>query len=379
MAQHFIGLMSGTSMDGIDSVIVDLASHFQIVQSHTHPIPLGIKQALQQLCLGCDHELSHFGKLDHQMGLLFAQACNQLLIKSGLSKKDIIAIGSHGQTIRHQPLQPYPYTLQLGDPNIIAELTGITTVADFRRRDMALGGQGAPLVPAFHRFAFHCQEHDRIIVNIGGIANLTFLPANPLMEVKGFDCGPGNALLDAWINDQRGMNYDKGGNWAGTGLANPRLLNQLLKDKFLTMEPPKSIGKEYYNLRWLSAHLNVNDLASEDIQATLAEYTALCILSGIAQVTNSASQIILCGGGVHNIDLVNRIKHHADQHMIYSSQDFGIDPDWVEAVAFAWLARQTLLGNAGNLPTVTGATAACILGAIYPSYAEKEDPQPQVV
>lgn len=362
----FIGLMSGTSMDAIDAVVVDFASSpLQLLATHREPIPDEIKLPLHELCLPGPDEINRLGSLDIQVGNLFARACQMLLQKANLHSSDIMAIGSHGQTIRHQPRFQFPFTLQIGDPNIIAESTGITTIADFRRRDMARGGQGAPLVPAFHNEFFRNSKINRVIVNIGGIANITLLPADSSLPITGFDTGPGNTLLDAWTRSHKDQPCDWNGGWARSGILNNSLLETLLSDSYFQQAPPKSTGREYFNLLWLQDKLP-NNIAAADVQRTLVEFTACSIINAINRFGHaSTAQIILCGGGVHNHFLLERLEYHRGQHSLHSSAEFGIDPDWIEAIAFAWLAKQTLTGKPGNLPTVTGAKQAVILGGIY--------------
>lgn len=365
MSEIYIGLMSGTSMDSIDAVCVDFANpNFEILECYSQPFPIELKNELISLCQPGLDEINRLGQMDRKLGFLFAQACQKLLQKTQLTTDDIIAIGSHGQTIRHQPTLDEPFTLQIGDPNVIAAETGIKTIADFRRRDMVCGGQGAPLTPAFHHFAFAKPEVDRVVVNIGGIANLTYLPGDITKSVSGFDSGPGNTLLDSWIKQHHNLECDHDGKWSSEGRVNEKLLAALLNDPFFSMPPPKSTGKEYFNLAWLENFLTP-ELSANDVQTTLCELTAVSILQAISEHTSTACQILLCGGGVHNKDLAARLNRHKGRHQLASTQEFGLDPDWVEAVAFAWLARQTMLNLPGNLPSVTGATRQTILGGIW--------------
>ena len=366
MTELYIGLMSGTSMDAIDAVLVDFSKlPLQLIATHSEPISTELKKKLLQLCFPGHDEINCMGILDVQMGILFAQSCNQLLKKSGIDRATIKAIGSHGQTIRHYPHDAhFPFTLQIGDPNIIAARTGITTIADFRRRDLASGGQGAPLVPAFHNYFFRNPHKDQVIINIGGIANITFLPANLNEKIIGFDTGPGNTLLDSWINQHQHKKYDQDGQWAKSGKLNNSLLAILMADEYLKLPPPKSTGREHFNLAWLQSKLPEN-IAAVDVQNTLTEFTAQSIMQAINLYATKNCDIIICGGGAHNNYLLSRLEHHRGNHTITLSQQFGIDPDWIEAIAFAWLAQQTLQSKPGNIPSVTGARQAVILGGIY--------------
>ncbi len=361
--------MSGTSMDGIDAGLVNLTGdRIESLGFHYQPYPEEIKTALSVISNPeSDFNIATFGEIDSQLGALFAEATQNLLNKTGYSPDDILAIGSHGQTIFHSPQSHPPFTLQIADPNIIAERTQITTIADFRRRDVAAGGQGAPLVPAFHRAIFnlnsaHCQK-PICLVNIGGIANITVLSKS---QTLGFDTGPGNGLMDAWINLHQKKNFDTGGSWAQTGSVNWGLLKQLKDDPYFTSPPPKSTGKEYFSLAWLHQKINQQTPDSpQNIQATLCQLTADTICDAIKSHSENLSSIYICGGGVHNHYLMQLMEAQLDQNLKTTSE-LGIDPDHMEAIAFAWLAQQTLKGLNSNLPEVTGAKNAVILGGIYP-------------
>lgn len=364
MSELYIGLMSGTSMDAIDCALVDFKDNrINLIATHSTGYSVEIREGLTALCSSGTDEINRYGQLDRQVGFLFAQGCNELLEKSGYAAKDIRAIGSHGQTVRHHPNIQHPFTMQLGDPNIIAEMTGITTIADFRRRDMVKGGQGAPLTPAFHQFAFRSPTTDRVIVNIGGIANITYLPSDPNKPCIGFDCGPGNTLLDNWAAQHLDQHYDHQGQWAQQGIVQELLLERLMTDSYFEQLPPKSTGREYFNLAWLQTYLE-DDSQPCDIQATLAQLTAGTIINAIGQMSSEA-EIFLCGGGVLNTDLVARIARLKGPHQVTTTSEVGVHPNWVEAIAFAWLGRQTILGLPGNLPEVTGTAHPCILGGIY--------------
>lgn len=369
MKQLFIGLMSGTSMDAIDAVLTDLSSTpLNLIATHKKWLPEALRVELAKLCQPGMNEIEQMGHLDRQMGELFASTVLELIEQAGIPATEIRAIGSHGQTVRHKPDQPERFTLQIADPHTIAAHTGITTVADFRRRDIALGGQGAPLTPAFHQNLFRNDKENRIIVNIGGIANLTWLPADLTQTVVGFDSGPGNTLLDAWINHQQQLPYDQQGQWAAGGQIIPELLDKLLADPYFAKPFPKSTGREHFNLNWLNAHLQqlTQRWLPDDVQTTLTELTAITIIDAIKQLTNNGP-ILICGGGIKNRYLMQRLSIQGRNFQIASTADYGIDPEWIEAAAFAWLAKQTLDGQPGNLPSVTGATKSSILGAIIPA------------
>lgn len=366
MTEYFIGLMSGTSADGIDAALVDFGKKRpQLIATHYTPYTDVIRQKIFALTQKGDNELSRMCELDVTLGNAFANSVNQLIKLSGLSHKKIKAIGSHGQTLRHFPNQGY--TLQIGDPNIIAAQTHITTIADFRRRDIALGGQGAPLVPAFHRALFSSTRMNRAIVNIGGIANITVLSKKKTLPLIGYDTGPGNGLLDTWIHLHRKVAHDVRGEWGAQGILQKDLLDSMLSDRYFQQAPPKSTGREYFNLLWIKEHLHkVNRvIAAIDVQATLVELTALTILNAIRQHINEG-EIFICGGGAHNLYLMTRLQLLARPHFTIDTTDkFGIAPDWIEAVAFAWLAKQTLNKKTGNITAVTGAIKETILGGIY--------------
>ena len=373
MPEKYIGLMSGSSLDGIDAVLVSFEkAQAHLLAHHVEPLDSQLVDELDALTRPDNDELARACRADVMLGESFANAVVALLEKAGVSQQEIHAIGSHGQTLRHYPDSAAPSTLQIGDPNIIAERTGLTTVADFRRRDIAAGGQGAPLVPAFHQAVLHDPKVNRIILNIGGIANITLLPADPEIEIMGFDTGPGNALLDAWIKQQRNESYDRDGKWAASGKVHPELLTALLGEPYFFHNPPKSTGRDMFNLEWLAnCWPSVAELSPRDVQATLLELTALSITDAIQQTKFTADQILVCGGGVHNTSLLQRLQELLQGQQVCSTSEVGLDPDWVEAMAFAWLAKQTLTHQAGNLPAVTGASHSVILGGIYPGF-EKE-------
>ncbi|MFZ2727643.1 MAG: anhydro-N-acetylmuramic acid kinase [Methylococcaceae bacterium] len=366
MSELYIGLMSGTSLDGIDAALVDFSHHeIKLVATHYLPFSDTLKQALQQLsAVNQAILLPHYGAMDTHLGLLFAQVVNELLIKADIPAKSVKAIGSHGQTIYHDPNNRYPFSLQIGDANVIAERTGITTIADFRRRDIAAGGQGAPLVPAFHQAVFSDAQEDRCIVNIGGIANVTILTANNAQSVIGFDTGMGNTLMDLWSWQHRLLSYDAHGAWARMGTIDKALVQYWLQDAYFSELPPKSTGKEYFSLAWLANKTNLTTYKPEDIQASLSALTAISIANAIKQHAPNTQRVLICGGGVHNDYLLELLAGQLNCP-INSTEYYGVQPDYVEAVAFAWLARQTLCHLTGNLPEVTGANQAVILGGIY--------------
>lgn len=359
MSELYIGLMSGTSLDGIDVALVELSgAQPKMIASLYQEYSPSMRQEIETLCQPGQDEINRLGHLDAKLGRLYGKTINILLKNNAIKSDAIIAIGSHGQTVRHHPTQLF--TLQIGDPNIIAAETGITTIADFRRRDLAYGGQGAPLVPAFHKTIFHNNKFNRIIVNIGGMANITLLPAEG--EVSGYDTGPGNVLLNMWATEHLKRPYDENGDWAAQGKVNVVLLKKLLSDPYFKLAPPKSTGREYFNLTWLQNYLS-EPISPIDIQATLIELTACSILNAI-ELTEG--EILICGGGVKNKFLLERLKALGKNFTIDSTAKYHVDPNWVEAIAFAWLAKQTLNRMPGNLPSVTGANRATILGAIYP-------------
>jgi anhydro-N-acetylmuramic acid kinase len=366
----YIGLMSGTSLDGIDAILARFENEqVMVLDALCLPLTSNLKDEIKSLINPGDNEINRLMDLDIQLGKTFSEAVNELVKKAKITKENIIAIGSHGQTIRHFPTTKNPTTLQIGDPNTIAERTGITTVADFRRRDMAVGGQGAPLVPAFHEQIFRHATKNRVILNLGGIANITILPADTSKPVTGFDTGPANTLINHWIQQQQNKNFDDGGKWASTGQTNQNFLEQLLDDDFFKLTPPKSTGTEYFNANWLTQKLKAFPfLPSEDVQASLTSFTAKTISDAINQYASKVAkvdEIIICGGGVHNDFLLQQLKQDFSNVEINSSVKYGLDPDYIEATAFAWFAKQTMSHQTGNLPDVTGARKKVILGGIY--------------
>ena len=370
MNSYFIGLMSGTSMDSVDAVLVDFSGQTpELIHTHTHEFPAKLRAELVTICNPRNKcKLEDLARLDIQTGLLFAEAANTLVKQSGHRKALIMAIGCHGQTIQHQPDYELPFSLQIGDPNTIAEQTGITTVADFRRRDISAGGQGAPLVPAFHADLFRTRKFDRVILNIGGMANITILPSSPGLPVTGFDTGPGNILMDEWTRQHLKQPMDKDGVWAASGKIEPLLLEKMMKEKFFSQPPPKSTGRETFNLGWLEKLIKRcrKRFIRKNVQTTLCELSARTIAEAILQYAPESTEILVCGGGAHNLSLLFRLQSLLGNKKIFTTEDYGLNPDWIEAMAFAWLAKQTLEGKPGNIPEVTGARHPVVLGGIYP-------------
>lgn len=364
-AAIYIGLMSGTSLDSIDAVAVRFEPSFELLACHSEPIPAAIDRRIHSMLNPGENEIERLGRLDLELGELFATAALNLIKNHALDTTKIAAIGSHGQTIRHRP--EAHFTLQIGDANVIAERTGITTVADFRRRDMAAGGQGAPLVPAFHNALFRSTDHNRILINVGGMANITLLQADPAQPVLGYDTGPGNVLMDSWIQLHHQSSYDCDGQWAASGHVIPTLLENMLALPFFSETPPKSTGREQFNNLWLRQMVRTLDSEPRpvDVQATLLDLTAISIADAILAHQWPEAEVYLCGGGSHNLRLKNRLGFLLKPHTLATTAELGLDPDWVEAAAFAWLAYRTLAQQSGNVPAVTGAAGYRPLGAIH--------------
>ncbi|RLM21254.1 anhydro-N-acetylmuramic acid kinase [Brenneria alni] len=363
---RYIGVMSGTSLDGIDVVMAAIDEDTVAQQaSYCHPIPQHIKKAVLGMCQGQKVTLSALGQLDTRMGILFAEAVLALLKETGLGAQDITAIGCHGQTVWHEPNGEASCTLQIGDNNRIAAMTGITTVGDFRRRDLAYGGQGAPLVPAFHHALLQHPVERRIVLNIGGIANLSLLV--PGAVVRGYDTGPGNMLLDSWIWRHCAQPYDKNAKWAMTGQVHPLLLHRMMADPYFSLRAPKSTGREYFNLGWLEKKLaGLPPISTQDVQATLVELTAMSIAEQVL-LSGGCERLLVCGGGARNPLIMARLSALLAGIEVSTTDEFGVSGDDMEALAFAWLASRTLSGLPGNLPSVTGASQETVLGAIYPA------------
>lgn len=372
MTELYIGLMSGTSMDAVDAALVDLSGRPRLLASASIPYPAALRRRLVELAQGTYGELAKLAHLDAELGRLFAQAATAAMERGGVRPRQVLAIGSHGQTVRHYPDPEAPSSLQIADPNLIATLTGVTTVADLRRRDMSVGGQGAPLAPAFHELLFRVRGRDRVVLNVGGIANVTVLPGDVVLPVTGFDTGPGNALMDRWVERHLKQAMDVDGRWAASGRVDERLLERLLRDPYFSLPPPKSTGTSYFSLQWLDRHLAREDrrLLRKNVQTTLCELTARSIADAVARHAPAAAEVLVCGGGAHNLALMFRLQVLLGEIPVKSTEDFGIAPGWIEAMTFAWLAQQTLSGRPGNLPSVTGARQAVVLGGIYPGVKE---------
>jgi anhydro-N-acetylmuramic acid kinase len=366
MADLFIGLMSGTSMDGIDAALVDFAPAIPgIISTHSHKYSDALHQQLEAALQLEDPLNSDLSAIDVAVGEAFAAATRELLSTAGVLPEGVTATGSHGQTIRHEPEAPEPYSLQIGNPDIIARHTGIDVVADFRRADIEAGGQGAPLVPAFHQAVFASDTEDRVILNIGGIANITILTTGTTTPVSGFDTGPGNTLMDSWARQHLQAAMDNNGEWAATGQIDHALLESMLTDPYFPAIPPKSTGREHFNPDWLSRYTAQSGASVNDIQATLCELTAQTIATAIQAHAGSAGRLIVCGGGVHNDHLMGRLAANMPALALESTAAYGVMPDWVEAAAFAWLAKQHIEGQPGNIPAVTGASRAVSLGQLF--------------
>ncbi|MCW8807275.1 MAG: anhydro-N-acetylmuramic acid kinase [Rhodanobacter sp.] len=361
----YLGLISGTSADSIDAALIDFGRGAPEVQGTlAHPWPTALRERM--LALAQDEaalDLDAYGRLDVEVGHHFADAALALLKQCSVSAEAVRAIGSHGQTLRHRPTGRYPFTLQLGDPTVIAERCGIDVVADFRRADIAAGGQGAPLLPALHAMLLTQPGQTRVVLNLGGIANITVLAADG--GVLGFDTGPANGLLDAWCLRHSGEPFDRDGTFAASGKIDTPLLDALLADPYFALPPPKSTGREYFHLNWLASHPRMAALEPADVQATLLELTARSVTAAIAEQAPHSTDVLTCGGGTHNGALMQRLRELLAPRGVCSTAEHGIDADFLEATAFAWLARQRLLNLPGNLPAVTGARGPRVLGAIY--------------
>ncbi len=361
---YYIGLMSGTSMDAIDAALVEFDSNAILKHYREYPIDDSLRHQIR--LINEKSEFGHIAELDHELGHLFAKAVNDLLKETDISPDQVIAIGSHGQTVLHQPDTTHKTSIQIADPNIICAETNITTVADFRRMDMAFGGQGAPLASAFHRYQFQQDGKSIVILNIGGIANVTLLPGNE-SKVIGFDTGPGNGLLDDWIQLNKNEEFDKDSLWAKTGKENKELLGQLLSDDYFSRAAPKSTGREYFNLHWLNENLSNTDpeLPAEDVQATLLTLSVQTICNAVKNVANKYDELLICGGGAYNPAFMKSIQESLPDIKVSTTADYGLTPDCIEAVTFAWLAKQRMENIPANIPDVTGANKEVLLGGIY--------------
>jgi anhydro-N-acetylmuramic acid kinase len=378
MPDFYIGLMSGTSLDGADGVLVEFTNeNLRVLAASSQPFAPELRAQLLALNTSGPDELHRAARAANQLAAIYAQVVSELIdlaAAKGLQRQDIQAIGVHGQTVRHQPQRISAessgagYTLQINNPALLAELTAIDVVADFRSRDVAAGGQGAPLVPAFHRSVFGRTGESVCVLNLGGISNLSVLPGNPAAAaVLGFDCGPGNALMDAWCQQHTGLPFDADGAWAASGQVIPALLGSLMDEPYLALPPPKSTGRDLFSLQWLDAKLAPFSAAQPcDIQNTLTEFTACACITGVQRYGNNSKTLIVCGGGAFNGYLMRRLQAGLPGLRVSISAEHGLPPLQVEAAAFAWLARQTVHRQPGNLASVTGAAGQRILGAIYP-------------
>lgn len=360
----YLGVMSGTSLDGLDIALIEQDEDTRLLAHHYQALPDSLREQLLALCSPGTDELARAAIAEQQWAQLVANGVHSLLAAQNLQPSAIRAIGSHGQTVRHEPARGF--TIQLSNAALLAELTGITVVADFRRRDVAAGGQGAPLVPAFHEALFASPGAARAILNVGGFSNLSLLENGK--PALGFDCGPGNVLMDAWIHHHSGQSYDRDGAWAASGHVQEQLLEALLADPFFQGTGPKSTGRELFNLPWLMQHLESQPAYNAaDVQATLLELTATSISASLLQAQPHCSELLVCGGGAHNKALVERLQTLLTSATVSRTDDHGVPADWVEAMAFAWLAHCCLNGIPGNRPEVTGARGLRVLGAIYPA------------
>ncbi|MBU6369014.1 MAG: anhydro-N-acetylmuramic acid kinase [Burkholderiales bacterium] len=365
MSTLYIGVMSGTSLDGVDAVLADFSNGVRIFGHSNLPFDAPLQQTFLQLNQPGPDELHRAALAGNALAQLYAQAVRQLLSQTGVAASDVAAIGAHGQTVRHQPGQHdgMGYTLQINQPALLAELTAIRVVADFRSRDIAAGGQGAPLVPAFHQHLFAETGRTVAVLNIGGISNLSVLAPD---RVSGFDCGPGNVLLDLWCQQHTGQAFDNNGAWAASGHCHPSLLDQLLSEPFLHYSPPKSTGRDLFHANWLSTQLqHFQGVSAVDVQATLTAFTAQVCVNDIQRHAPDASRLLVCGGGAYNGQLMQLLQQGLPQLAVSSTEAVGLPPSQVEAAAFAWLAQQTCLNLPGNLPAVTGALGPRVLGGIY--------------
>lgn len=368
MRSLYVGIMSGTSLDGIDIALSRFnpdSQQAECLDALCLNIPDDLKTQLLNLCIPADNELVRAGQAGNRWASLTASGVHQLLQRNRLIPSDIRSIGSHGQTIRHHP--ELGFSMQIGAPALLAERTGISVISDFRSRDLAAGGEGAPLVPAFHNWLLSDPEQTRTLINIGGFSNLTIM--RPGQPPAGFDSGPGNALMDGWIQQHKSRAFDESGNWARQGRVIPQLLQSMLGDSYFARTGPKSTGREYFNQSWLNAHLAPleTETRAEDIQATLLALTVHSIAESVKRTANDSSALYLCGGGARNTLLLEQLQKLLPHQQVATTQVLGVDPDWMEAMAFAWLAWRFDERLTGNLPSVTGASGERVLGALYPA------------
>ena len=370
---YFVGAISGTSIDGLDLAIIEVGADFvSILDATTVPFPKHLAASLDSLASNSNADIVSLGRTHAEFGTFIGKEVGQFVAISGYSTSDIEAIGSHGQTIRHVPDGKFNFSYQIGDASRIAAITGINTISDFRSADIAAGGQGAPLVPVLHERIFRSKYVDRCIVNIGGISNVTFLPADPKQTILGFDTGPGNALLDAWVLDQFDRCYDHSGELASSGSVIEELLAQFLSDPWLSMSPPKSTGKERFNIHYVQDNLRSAEVTtnSKDVLTTLTEFSAITLSNAIKQWCGTTGDVIVCGGGRLNMFLLERLGHHLTKHTVRLSDELGFDGDAVEAATFGYLAHLFVNQKTGNIVAVSGASRECVLGCLYPASAK---------
>lgn len=368
MCALYIGIMSGTSLDGIDIALSRFnpeLQHADCLDALCLSIPDDLKEQLLSLCTPAGNELVRAGQAGNRWASIAADGVQQLLQRNRLTPSDICAIGSHGQTIRHHP--ELGFSTQIGAPALLAERSGINVISDFRSRDLAAGGEGAPLVPAFHNWLLSDPKQTRTLINIGGFANLTIM--RPNQSPEGFDSGPGNALMDSWIKQHKGVEFDQSGDWARQGQVIPELLQAALSDPYFSRMGPKSTGREYFNPIWLNGYLNrlQNTALAVDVQATLLTLTAQSIADSVKRAASDSTAVYICGGGARNTLLLEQLQSLLAQQKVETTQVLGVDPDWMEAIAFAWLAWRFEERLASNLPSVTGAKGERVLGALYPA------------
>lgn len=365
MPPLYVGIMSGTSLDGIDIALTSIEAprNIRLLGARCAPLPPALRQSLLDLCQPGPDEVRRAALAGQAWARVAAEGVSEVLNSAGVSADQVKAIGSHGQTIRHHP--ELGFSVQIGAPALLAELTCIDVVTDFRSADVAAGGEGAPLVPAFHHWLLAEPALKRVLVNIGGFANLTLL--RPQLPVTGFDSGPGNVLLDEWISVHLRQAYDAGGQWASQGKVSDSLLSEMLADPYFARPAPKSTGREYFNAAWLAAHLErlAEPLSPVDVQATLLELTAISVAEAVKDAAHGCEELYVCGGGSRNTRLMNRLQQLLAPLPVGSTELLGVDPDWMEAMAFAWLAWCRITKQAGNLPAVTGARGGRVLGALY--------------
>ncbi len=382
MSRPYLGLISGTSVDTVDAVVASFdpdPGAVRLLHTHDHPIPPRLRRDLLDAAADERTTFARIARLDVEVGHLFADAAVCAVERAGLDRAEVAAVGSHGQTVRHEPDGQWPSTTQIGDPNVIAQRTGITTVADFRRRDIAAGGQGAPLAPAFHQALMSHPSLRRAIVNLGGIANVSLLdPAVPgASGPLGFDCGPANGLLDAWARQHLDAPLDRDGDWGAGGVVHGPLLERMLTDPYFSRPAPKSTGRGYFDEGWIDRQIRSmggGTVAPDDVQRTLCELCAATVAESIETHGPETTEVYLCGGGVHNRALVERLAARLAPRRVARTDDLGISADYVEATAFAWLAKCALDGVPGNRPSVTGASEAVVLGGIYPGRVRSARP-----